>query len=48
MHAFILYGQFQMVCLKQGDQRVLGLHLTGPNAGEILQGFTVAMRYVCM
>ena len=34
-----------MICLKQGDQKVLGLHLTGPNAGEVLQGFAVAIRY---
>ena len=36
----------QMVCTKQGggSERVIGLHLTGPNAGEILQGFAVAME----
>uniref|UniRef100_A0A3B5BDH0 Thioredoxin reductase 1, cytoplasmic n=1 Tax=Stegastes partitus TaxID=144197 RepID=A0A3B5BDH0_9TELE len=26
------------------DQRVVGLHIMGPNAGDILQGFVTAMR----
>lgn len=36
-----------MVCVREeGDrERVLGLHLTGPNAGEMMQGFTLALRY---
>ena len=36
----------QMVCTQQAeeDETVLGLHLTGPNAGEVLQGFAVAME----
>ena len=32
------------VCERDGPQRVLGLHFLGPNAGEVLQGFSVAMR----
>lgn len=32
------------VVKREGDQEVLGLHLVGPNAGEIIQGFAVAMR----
>ena len=27
-------------------ERVLGIHITGPNTGEVLQGFTVALRLV--
>ena len=36
----------QMVCRRQAEEeeKVLGLHLTGPNAGEVLQGFAVAME----
>lgn len=26
------------------DERILGLHVLGPNAGEVVQGFAVAMR----
>ena len=26
------------------DNKVVGLHFTAPNAGEIMQGFAVAMR----
>jgi len=28
----------------QGTQRVIGLHMVGPDAGELVQGFTVAMN----
>ena len=27
-----------------GRERVVGLHLTGPNAGEMMQGFAVAIK----
>ena len=42
-----------MVCVrdmegKNCDEKVVGLHLTGPNAGETIQGFAVALRYVRM
>ena len=34
-----------MVCVKSGGaEKVVGLHMTGPNAGEMMQGFAVAMR----
>ena len=26
------------------DDKVLGLHYAGPNAGEVMQGFAVAMK----
>lgn len=37
-----------MVAVNEGvdSLRVLGLHITGLNTGEILQGFAVAMRWV--
>ena len=35
-----------MVCLREPPEKVIGLHLTGPNAGEVAQGFAVAMKYV--
>ncbi|XP_029494027.1 thioredoxin reductase 2, mitochondrial-like [Oncorhynchus nerka] len=35
----------KVVCKQGGDQRILGLHFTGPNAGEVTQGF--AMGFQC-
>ncbi len=34
----------QMVCAAVDTESVLGLHLLGPNAGEVLQGFSAAMK----
>ncbi|CAI5981728.1 unnamed protein product, partial [Closterium sp. NIES-64] len=34
----------KLVCNKLDSDRVLGLHVVGPNAGEITQGYAVAMR----
>ncbi|RXN07178.1 thioredoxin reductase 2 [Labeo rohita] len=34
----------KVVCLREGDQRVLGLHFTGPNAGEVTQGFSLGFQ----
>ena len=34
----------KMICLKSEDQRVVGLHILAPNAGEITQGYAVALR----
>lgn len=34
----------KLVCLKTEGERVVGFHILGPNAGEITQGFAVAMR----
>ena len=36
----------QAVCLREGKQEVLGIHFLGPNAGEVIQGFSAAMRYI--
>jgi pyruvate/2-oxoglutarate dehydrogenase complex dihydrolipoamide dehydrogenase (E3) component len=41
---FLLPGALQVVCDRRGDQRILGLHILCPGAGEILQGFSAAMR----
>lgn len=35
---------FKLVCLKEEDERIVGLHYVGPNAGEIVQGFAVAVK----
>lgn len=35
----------KLICLKTEKERVIGFHVTGPNAGEMTQGYGVAMRY---
>lgn len=38
-----------MVGIKESndnDYKVVGLHITGPSAGDIIQGFAVAIKYV--
>ncbi|XP_063964861.1 thioredoxin reductase 2, mitochondrial-like [Lytechinus pictus] len=32
------------VCQAEGSQRIIGLHITGPGAGEIMQGFALAVK----
>jgi pyruvate/2-oxoglutarate dehydrogenase complex dihydrolipoamide dehydrogenase (E3) component len=34
----------KLICLKSENYRVLGLHILAPNAGEITQGYAVALR----
>ncbi|XP_069038228.1 thioredoxin reductase 2, tandem duplicate 2 [Lepisosteus oculatus] len=34
----------KVVCLQDGDQRILGLHFTGPSAGEVTQGFALGIQ----
>uniref|UniRef100_A0A3Q3M031 Pyridine nucleotide-disulphide oxidoreductase dimerisation domain-containing protein n=1 Tax=Labrus bergylta TaxID=56723 RepID=A0A3Q3M031_9LABR len=34
----------KVVCERAGDQKILGLHFTGPNAGEVTQGFALAFQ----
>ncbi|XP_068735538.1 thioredoxin reductase 2, mitochondrial-like [Montipora capricornis] len=34
----------KIVCLREGDQVILGMHFLGPSAGEVIQGFAAAMR----
>uniref|UniRef100_A0A671YJ98 Thioredoxin reductase 2 n=1 Tax=Sparus aurata TaxID=8175 RepID=A0A671YJ98_SPAAU len=34
----------KVICERDGDQKILGLHFTGPNAGEVTQGFALAFQ----
>jgi len=34
----------KIICNINDNQRILGIHILGPNSGEILQGFAVAMK----
>lgn len=34
----------KVIALKSDDQRVLGMHFIGPHAGEVIQGFSAAMK----
>uniref|UniRef100_A0A8C4I8K4 thioredoxin-disulfide reductase (NADPH) n=1 Tax=Dicentrarchus labrax TaxID=13489 RepID=A0A8C4I8K4_DICLA len=34
----------KVVCERGGDQKILGLHFTGPNAGEMTQGFALGFQ----
>lgn len=40
----VRYCYLKAVALRDGDQRVLGMHFIGPHAGEIIQGFAVALK----
>lgn len=32
------------ICRREGDQRILGLHFIGPSAGDVMQGFALAIK----
>jgi thioredoxin reductase (NADPH) len=34
----------KMICKKDENEKVIGLHYVGPNAGEVVQGFSVAVN----
>lgn len=34
----------KLVCVKDQNERVVGFHYLGPNAGEVTQGFALAMK----
>jgi thioredoxin reductase (NADPH) len=34
----------KLVCKKSDGNRVVGFHFVGPNAGELTQGFALALR----
>jgi len=34
----------KLVCLRNENDKVIGFHVLGPNAGEMTQGFAVAMK----
>lgn len=40
----IAHCYLKAVALLEGDQKVLGLHFIGPQAGEIIQGFSAALN----
>lgn len=40
----IAHCYLKVIALLGGDQRVVGLHFIGPSAGEVIQGFSVAMK----
>lgn len=40
----IRYCYLKTVALKEGDEKVLGLHFLGPQAGEVIQGFAAALK----
>lgn len=35
---------FMKLIVERASDRVVGLHMVGPDAGEVVQGFAVAMR----
>lgn len=40
----VRYCYLKAVALREGDQKVLGLHYVGPVAGEVIQGFAAALK----
>lgn len=40
----VRYCYLKAVAMRDGDQKVVGLHFVGPAAGEIIQGFAVALK----
>jgi len=34
----------KLICVKNEDERVVGFHYLGPNAGEVTQGFALALK----
>ena len=34
----------KVICLKSEDMKVIGIHYVGPNAGEVMQGYGVAIK----
>jgi len=34
----------KLICNKKDDLRVVGFHILGPNAGEVTQGFAIALK----
>lgn len=40
----ISYCYLKVVTLREGDQKVLGMHFIGPQAGEVIQGFAAAIK----
>jgi len=40
----VRYCYLKVVAFRSGDQKVIGLHYIGPVAGEVIQGFGVALK----
>ncbi|XP_050310226.1 thioredoxin reductase 1, mitochondrial-like isoform X2 [Anthonomus grandis grandis] len=40
----ITHCYLKVVALREGDQKVLGMHFIGPQAGEVIQGFAAAIK----
>ncbi|KAK2576251.1 hypothetical protein KPH14_005617 [Odynerus spinipes] len=34
----------KVIAFRNGDQKILGMHFVGPNAGEVIQGFAAAVK----
>lgn len=43
-HRSIRHCFLKAIALKHGAQKIIGLHFMGPNAGEVLQGYAVAVN----
>jgi len=41
------YGFFKVICDKTKGEKVVGMHILGPNAGEVTQGMAVAIKAGC-
>ncbi len=44
VHLRCILFLLQLIAERSGAEKVLGLHFLGPNAGEVMQGFAVALR----
>lgn len=40
----VRYCYLKAVAMREGNQKVVGLHFVGPAAGEVIQGFAVALK----
>ena len=40
-------GFVKLICVKNQNERVVGLHYLGPNAAEVTQGFALALKKGC-
>lgn len=43
-HGMQRKAYYKIICNKKDDERIVGIHYLGPNAGEIMQGLAVAMK----
>ncbi len=42
----MLNTQFvKIICVKSENERIVGFHYCGPNAGEVMQGFSLALKF---